>query len=75
VPGLNPAHGLGLSGVAAYHARLTERCGAIAWQPACCAHYGVVTVRSPHVGRRGGALASGPVAAGLQQGLGLEHHG
>jgi hypothetical protein len=39
------------------------------------ARCGVVTARSPHVGRRGGALGGGLVAASRQQGIGLEHHG
>jgi hypothetical protein len=36
---------------------------------------GVVTTRSPGVGRRGGTLADSPVAASRWQGLELVHHG
>jgi hypothetical protein len=40
--------------------------------PARC---GVVTMRSPCAGQRGGTLTGGLVAASWRQGLGLEHHG
>jgi hypothetical protein len=39
------------------------------------ARCGLVTARSPRVGRRGGALVGGPVATSLRQGLVLERHG
>jgi hypothetical protein len=70
MPGLNPPHGLGLSGVAACHARPVERllglglaarssrgaaCVLCARRVGC----GVVTACTPHAGWCGGALADG----------------
>jgi hypothetical protein len=90
VHGLNPAHGLGLSGMVACHVRPAEKLagprpgGPVQPRRRPAARErarvrracSVVTVRSPHAGWRGGTLTGGPVAASRWQGTaGKYQHG